>query len=269
MLAERLHRASGRPGPFVIRSLEAIPKGLEVAELLGHCKGAFTTAVGDRDGILTQSNRGTAFLDELGRATLEAQGALLGFLDRGRLTPVGGTRELVLDVRLIAATNARLEEMVAAGGFLADLLDRFGYYVIVTKPLRERRGEILPLAHSYLSKESEAIGRRTAPALSPAVQRLMLKAPWPGNVRDLVKLCEYLVGNAGDEAVVDDLPAGFLATVGVEAKETSEPLAERARRVIAECGGNKSEAARRLGKSRQHLHRILKEAGAAGVEACT
>lgn len=258
MLAERLHRASGRSGALVSRSLAAIPKGLEVAELLGHCKGAFTTAVADRDGVLTQSNRGTAFLDELGRATVEAQATLLGFLDRGRLTPVGGARELVLDVRLIAATNADLEAMVTAGNFLADLLDRFGYYVIVTKPLRERRGEILPLARQFLETESAAVGRPTSPILSAPVQRLLLKAPWPGNVRDLVKLCEYLVGNAGDNAGVEDLPPGFLATVGVTAEPTAEPLASRARRVLAECGGNKTEAARRLGKSRGHFYRILK-----------
>jgi psp operon transcriptional activator len=107
---------------------------------------------------------------------------------------VGGTRELVLDVRLIAATNVDLEAMVGTGKFLADLLDRFGYYVIVAEPLRERRGEILSLRRQYLERESAVLGRPAPPTLSPAAQRLLLKAPWPGNVRDLVKICEYLVG---------------------------------------------------------------------------
>lgn len=138
-LASQLHQASGRSGALVQRSLDAIPKGLEVAELVGHCKGAFTTALSDHDGILTQAHRGTAFLDELGRASLEAQSALLGLLDRGRLTPVGGVREVIVDVRVIAATNADLETMVEDGSFLADLLDRFGFYVIVMKPLRDRQ----------------------------------------------------------------------------------------------------------------------------------
>jgi DNA-binding NtrC family response regulator len=258
MLAERLHRASGRPGPLINRSLEAIPKGLEIAELLGHCRGAFTTAVADREGILTQANRGTAFLDELGRASLEAQGALLGFLDRGRITPVGGSREVPLDVRLIAATNADLEAMISTGSFLPDLLDRFGYYVIVTQPLRDRRGEILGLAAQFLESESNGIGRASTPRLAPGVERLFLEAPWPGNVRDLVKLCQYLVGNAGEEAGIEDLPPGFLRTLGMRAESEYEPLAARARRVVAECGGNKTEAARKLGRSRGHLHRILK-----------
>ena len=241
------------------RSLEAIPKGLEVAELLGHCRGAFTTAVADHDGILTQSNRGTAFLDELGRATLEAQAALLGFLERGRLTPVGGRRELTLDVRVIAATNADLEALVDAERFLADLRDRFGYYVIYTTPLRDRRGDIISLCLQYLQKESAAIHRPTVPTLTSAVRRLLLEAPWPGNVRDLVKVCEYLVGNARDQVEVDDLPPSFLKTLGLRADRTADSIGVRARRVVEECGGNKTEAARRLGKSRAHLYRILNQ----------
>jgi two-component system, NtrC family, response regulator AtoC len=256
-LAERLHRASGRRGPMIYRSLEAIPKGLEVAELLGHAKGAFTTAHADRRGILEQANGGTAFLDELGRATLDAQAALLGFLDCSRLTPVGSVRELTLDVRLIAATNTDLESAVASEKFLPDLLDRFGYYVIVMTPLRERRVLILPLARRLLERECHSIGRARPPQLSAPVESLLLRAPWPGNVRELVKLCEYLVGNAGDEAQIADLPPGFLARLGLTAEPVQAPLVERARRMVVECEGNKSEAARRLGKSRGHISRLL------------
>ena len=257
-LAARLHKASGRSGPFVTGSLAQVPKGMEVPELLGHSRGAFTSAVADRKGLFERAHGGTAFLDELGRASPEAQSALLGFLDHGRLTRVGGVRELILDVRLIAATNADLEAMVTEGTFLADLLDRFGYYVITLKPIRERREQILPLARSLLERESRAVGRDSSPLLSAEVQRLMVRAPWPGNLRDLVKLCEYLAGTAGDEVGVASLPPRFLATLGIETDAPEEPLAVRARRMLDVCGGNKTEAARRLRTSRQHLHRVLK-----------
>jgi len=256
--ASRVHAASGRPGRFVDASMAHTVRGLEVAELLGHCRGAFTSAIADREGAFERAHRGTLLLDELGRASLEAQGAMLGFLDHGRVTRVGGLCELVLDVRVIGATNADLETMVAAGTFLADLVDRFGYYVITLPPLRERRGEILPLAAELLDRECMAIGRSVPPRLAPAVLRAMLKAPWRGNVRDLVKLSQYLAGNAGDAAGLDDLPADFLASIGMTGGNQAEPLAVRARRAVEDCGGNKSEAARRLGVSRAHLHRVLK-----------
>ena len=257
-LASELHRASGRSGLLVNASMAAIPKGLELAELFGHCRGAFTTALADRDGVITQAHRGTVFLDELGRASLEAQSALLGFLDHGRLKPIGSTRELILDVRVIAASNADLAQMVEAGTFLPDLIDRMGYHVIEMKPLRDRRGDILPLTHRILKRESARLGRDRPPVLSPALQRVLLKAPWPGNLRDLVKLCEYLAGSAGDEVAMGDLPEMF-CTGGEGRSRADESLAAAARRTVDACGGNKTEAARRLGKSRGHLHRLLKQ----------
>ena len=257
-LAARIHKASGRLGPFVTGSLAQIPKGMEVAELLGHCRGAFTSAVVDRKGLFERAHSGTAFLDELGRASPETQNALLGFLDHGRLTRVGGVCELILDARLIAATNANLDAMVAEGTFLADLLDRFGYYVLKLTPIRDRREEILPLARMILERESRVLRRERPPILSTEVERLMLGAPWPGNLRDLVKLCEYLAGTAGDEVGVASLPPRFLSTLGIEPDAPEEPLAVRARRMLDVCGGNKTEAARRLRTSRQHLHRVLR-----------
>lgn len=263
-LAEEIHRASGRTGRFVARSLEAIPRGLEIAELLGHRRGAFTGAVADRAGAIAQADRGTVFLDELGRASLEAQGALLGFLDHGHLAPVGATREVACDARVVAATNANLETMVAQGSFLADLLDRFGYYVIVIRPLRDRREEILPLTRSLLERESRACGRDT-PELTGEVKELLRKAPWPGNIRELVKLCQYVVGNAGLEAEIEHLPPTFLLSIGKQPPDPIEPLALRARRMLETCGGNKTEAARRLGKSRGHFYRLLHAARGAAA----
>jgi psp operon transcriptional activator len=256
-LARHIHQLSGRAGEFVTASLAEMTSGLELDRMLGHTRGSFTSAVGDHRGVLLRADRGTAFLDELGKASLQAQGALLGFLDHGRITPIGSERDLILNLKLVAATNADLETMVRLGTFLHDLLDRFGYYVIVMKPLRDRRSEILPLAQDLLATEWQRNGRPGVPGLNHEVQRCLLEAPWPGNVRELVKLVEYLAGNAGVEITLGDLPPAFLATLGLQPNDVLEPFSIRARRMLEECGGNKSEAARRLGKSRGHLHRIL------------
>jgi psp operon transcriptional activator len=260
-LARHLHQLSGRSGPFVVLSLAEVSSELVRDELAGHVRGSFTTAVCDHKGVLQRADQGTAFLDELGRAPLDAQDKLLGFLDHGRITPIGAERELSLNVKLLAATNADLEAMVTQGTFQADLLDRFGYYVITLKPLRDRRDQILPLASALLQRECD-LNRRHCPVVTREVETLLLQAPWPGNVREVVKLMEFLAGNAGDEITAADLPAAFLATLGLEPWRELEPLAVRASRMVEACGGNKSEAARRLGKSRGHLHRILASARA-------
>lgn len=260
-LAARMHFLSERRGILVDGSFAHMAEGRAVADLLGHRKGSYTGAYCDRAGLIERADRGTLFLDELGRASLEAQTTMLGFLDHRQITRLGASEEKRLDVRLIAATNAELEGMVSTGAFLADLLDRLGDYRITLAPLRERRGQILPLAHEFLKREAVLIGRAAPPLLAPGLRRALLKAPWPGNIRELVKVCEYLVGNASDEADVQDLPPRFLATLGLTASLSSEPLGVRAQRAIQECGGNKAEAARVVGISRAHLYRVLRAAG--------
>lgn len=146
--------------------------------------------------------------------------------------------------------------MVAKGEFRDELLARFGDYVLRLSPLRQRRDEILPLAQLFLERESGLIGR-VAPSLDSQVEALLRSAPWRYNVRGLRNVCRYLVGNAGTIALPADLPPSFLASVGREAATADEPLLHRARRVLLECGGVKSAAARRLGISRGHLYRVL------------
>lgn len=265
-LAAELHRLSGREGRFVNGSFAQMQKGLELAELLGHRKGAFTGALFNRPGLLERAHGGTTFLDELGRASPEAQSALLGFLDHGRVTPIGGTQELILNTRLIAATNADIDAKAQEGLFSPDLLDRFGFYRVDLPPLRDCRDDIMRLALLFLARESRALGR-VAPVIGPAVERLLLTARWRGNVRELQKLCEYVVGNAGDRLEPGDLPPAFLASVGLastDPRAMKETIGLRARRVLAECGGNRSETARRLGISRPHLYRVLSRAPAEG-----
>lgn len=255
VLAREIHGLSGRRGPFLECSLAQVPEQLQDSEIRGSVRGAYTGAE-NRAGPFEAATHGTVFLDELGCARKPAQGTLLHIVETRSVARVGETLHRRLDFRLIAATNADLVAMVAAGEFRADLLARLGYYVVRLLPLRERRADILPLVALHLEGEATRCGRR-APALSAGVRRLLERAPWPGNIRDLRSVCEYLAGNAGDEAGIRDLPAEFLGTMGVSAERWAESPAERARRVVKECGGNRSAAARKLGISRGHLYRLI------------
>lgn len=255
-LALRMHVQSGRRGAFVDFSMAQVAANMEVAELCGYRRGAFTGADQPFEGIFEQAHLGTAFLDELGLTSLTAQGVLLKILDTKSVRRIGENRVRRVDFRLIAATNADLGGMTRDRAFLAELVARFGFYVITLPPLRARRADILPLAMRFLEVESARCRRLELPRLSSAVVRILMRAPWPGNIRDLENVCAYLVGNAPAEARVADLPPAFLATLGMDPSRAAEPLAERARRLVTETG-SKAEAARRLRISRGHLYRVL------------
>lgn len=263
VLAEWIHCASGRTGRFVSLSLAQLSDGLEGDDLRGHVRGAFTGAEGSHKGAFEQAHGGTLLLDELGRSSLRTQGVLLRQLEVGRVLPQGGERDIPVDVRVIAATNSDLEAMVAAGSFLADLVDRFGYYEIRMPPLRERRGDILPMLKLFLERECADAGR-PAPRISAEVARVFLKAPWPDNVRGLVKMAEYLAISDSAEIGIADLPAVFLERIGLRSDSRHESLHDRALRALAKSGGNKTETARRLSISRGHLYRVLRAAGPSG-----
>jgi len=257
VLARRVHAESGRAGDLVTLPMSHLPEAQQVVVMTGATRGAYPGLDRERKGAFARAHRGTLLLDELGLASLEAQGTLLPILDTGRLTPLAANCELVVDVRVIGATNADLEWQVERGTFLQDLLDRFGYFQINLLALRDRRGDILPSVASHLEAASATFGR-AAPALSPSLKRALLKAPWRGNLRQVQNVARYLAVNAGATASVGDLPRQFLAECGLE-DGGPEPLSERARRVLADCLGNKAEAARHLRISRGHLYRVLKQ----------
>lgn len=263
-LAAHLHRESGRSGSMVEVLIPQLPAGLEAGELLGHTRGSFTGAVGDQHGSFERAHRGTLFLEELGLASRTVQLILLNLLDRNVVTRVGASRGHHVDLRVVAATNIDLEDLVQRGGFAADLLDRFGHYRMLLPPLRERRGVILPLVRRGLEREWRRLGRTDVAELTPPVAQVLMRAPWAGNLRDVQSVCAYLAGNAGQVIRVDDLPPVFLATVGVRAGDLEDDQA-RIRRVIAESGGNHTLAARRLGMSRATLYRRLGQ-GSGGSE---
>ena len=258
-LARHIHELSGRSGAFVHESAAAIPEHLEVAHLGGHARGSFTGAVADRMGLLEAAHGGTFFLDELALASPRVQEILLQVLD-GQLRRLGEVRDRRIDVRLIAATNIELVELIERGEFRRDLLERFGYLVLRMPPLAERRDEILPLADHFFRSESERLGLTARPILSAEVRACLLAAPWSGNIRELEAVCRYAILHAApnEEIVLADLPPEFLASAGeVLQFRHQRSLAERARLALAETQGNKAAAARLLGISRRHMHRIL------------
>jgi DNA-binding NtrC family response regulator len=243
--------------------MAGVPASLEYSHLAGHARGAFTGAHTDQPGLIEVAHNGTLFLDEIGIASATVQAILLELLDEGTLRRVRETRRRLVDVRLIAATNEDLEAMARAGTFRRDLLGRFGDLRIFLPPLRERTDEILPLVEHYLGQEASHVGRDRPPILSQAVCDCFLAAPWDDNVREVRAVCRYLVLHAPKERPAEpcDLPSRFISSLGCLGEARAEvSLVQRAREAIERAGGNKAQAARELGVSRQHLYRLLKQA---------
>jgi two-component system, NtrC family, nitrogen regulation response regulator GlnG len=217
LVARAVHERSGRRGaPFVAVNLGAIPRDLAAAELFGAHKGAYTGATRDREGFFRAADGGTLFLDEVGEASAEVQVLLLRVLETGKLYPVGSSSPVAVDVRLIAATDANLEERIQQGAFKAPLLHRLSGYEIKIPPLRERREDIGALFCSFAQQELSAIGEAARltptdpyvePWLPPVLAARLIQYAWPGNVRQLRNVTRQLViGSRGRPCLQIDLP---------------------------------------------------------------
>ena len=209
IIARHVHDLSQRAGqPFVAVNCGAFSPTLIESELFGHERGAFTGAVGDKPGWFEAAQGGTLFLDEIGDLPLALQVKLLRVLQEREVVRLGAKRSIPVNVRLVAATNVRLEEAVAAGTFRADLFYRIAVAKMTLAPLRERPGDILPLAHHFLdayAKAGPVPGPR--PCLTPAAAQALLAHPWPGNIRELENAIHYAVLVCHDGRVTpDDLP---------------------------------------------------------------
>ncbi|SAK97916.1 two component, sigma54 specific, Fis family transcriptional regulator [Caballeronia temeraria] len=272
--ARVLHRASARAGgPFVAVNCAAIPDDLLESELFGHGKGAFTGAYADRRGRLEEAHGGTLFLDEIGDMPLAMQAKLLRVLQERQVTPLGTNRAVNIDVRIVAATHRDLNQMVSAGTFRQDLLYRLNVIPLHMPPLRERVADILPLAEHFLStiaSSADAVRKH----LSADAQRLLVALAWPGNVRELANAMERASALApGPLLTRDDF--AFLFDAAVTADDAipaslaelplSEAVARLERALIARAlvlaHGNRAEAARRLGISRQSLYTRMASLG--------
>lgn len=267
LVARALHRASARSArPFVAVNCAAIPAELMESELFGHVKGAFTGATADRLGRFREADGGTLFLDEIGDMPLATQAKILRVLQEREITPVGGTRVLPVDVRVVAATHRDLPAAVAEGRFREDLWYRLQVVSLVLPPLRERLGDVLLLAEHFLRR----IGGVAPKRLSAAAARRLVGHRWPGNVRELRNAMERAAIMAHGKFIelehIDLQPAAVSAGVdiawdGTLANAVAQVEREMVRRALVETGGNRAEAARRLGLSRQQLYRKLAEHG--------
>ena len=185
LIAGLIHRLSGRrSGPFVKFNCTAIPAGLLESELFGHERGAFTGAIAQRTGRFQLANNGTLLLDEIGDLPLDLQPKLLRVLEEQTFERIGSTQTIRSDVRVIAATNRPLEELVEAGEFRADLYYRLDVFPIDLPPLRERIEDIPLLVRHFVAHHARNVGRRID-AISPDVMETLVRYPWPGNVREL------------------------------------------------------------------------------------
>ncbi|MGR8920554.1 MAG: sigma-54-dependent transcriptional regulator [Gammaproteobacteria bacterium] len=266
--ARLLHQHSARAGrPFVHVDCAALPKDLIEAELFGHVKGAFTSAVGERTGLIEAAEDGVVFLDEIGEIPLELQAKLLAVLERRTLRRIGSSHERATRAWFVAATNRDVDEMVASGTLRSDLYFRLNVLTIELPPLRERGGDAALLARSFADELARRYGIDGCELTADAVAALT-RYPWPGNVRELSHVIEravLLAGNGVIDAATLALPggtaaapagAGLAALDDMTLEEVEKLMIERA---LAATGGNVSEAARRLGITRMAMrYRVQK-----------
>jgi DNA-binding NtrC family response regulator len=260
VVARTIHRVGARStGPFLALNCAAIPPDLLESELFGHVKGAFTGAVMERKGAFRDADGGTLFLDEIGDMELAMQAKILRALQERVVTPVGG-RPQKIDVRIIAATHRDLEQWVKQGRFREDLFYRLNVVPINLRPLRSRVADILPLAEYFLSLASSPNKR-----LSEDAVRRLTGHGWPGNVRELrnamervAVMCRSDIVTAPDLDFLAASTAHEAGESGAANNDLSSAVETLERRMIAqalsESGGNRAEAARRLGIHRQLLH---------------
>jgi len=266
LAAHALHANSKRSTkPFVPINCAALTETLLESELFGHEKGAFTGAIGKKQGKLEVANEGTIFLDEIGEMTLPMQSKLLRFLQDHKIEPLGGTRSMELDVRVIAATNRNLDEAIKLGTFRADLYHRLNVVKVTMPPLRDRPEDI-PLLASYFTAKYAKECKRAVAGISPEARTLLQSYDWPGNVRELENAIERAVVLGSHETIgPEDLPRRVLDaadnTAGISVKY-HEAVKDAKRQLIMkaleQAKGNYTEAAKALGIHPNNLHRIIR-----------
>lgn len=250
--ARTLHSLSDRSDqPFVPVNCAAIPPDMMESEFFGHLVGAFTGATAGREGLFTHAQGGTLFLDEIGELPLPMQSKLLRVLEDRRVRPVGSEREVPVDLRFVFATNAELEKEVEAGRFRADLFYRINVMQIRLPPLKDRENDVQELATLFMRKLSQQLGMPQV-MISGSVRASLARYDWPGNVRELRNLIERSL-------ILGMFPDDFGGHTSGDGAVAAGSLAEMERRhilaVLREAGGNKDEAARRLGISRKTIDR--------------
>lgn len=261
--------------PFVAVHCGAIPENLLESELFGHTKGSFTGAIRDKIGKFEAANQGTIFLDEIGTLPMHLQIKLLRVLQEQEVERIGSNRQIKLDVRVISATNANLEEEVKKGNFREDLFYRLNVIPILLPPLRERTEDILPLVRHFLEKYCRSMKRSKMVLTKEAIEALEMH-DWPGNVRELENTVERIVAlTEGDHITLDDLPSNMAkaygSTAGLPTRVTTagidlpKTVSEIEMKMISEAleiaGGVKAKAAALLNLNRTTLVEKMRRLG--------
>ena len=261
VLARAIHRASRREErPFVAVNCGAIPGELLESELFGHARGAFTGAVQAHKGLFQAADGGTLFLDEIGDMPLPLQVKLLRVLQEGEVRPVGSTQSVPVDVRMISATHRDLDEQKAAGLFREDLYYRLNVVSLRLPPLSERREDIPLLAAYFLRKLAERY-HKPIPTLAPEAMALLVAAPWPGNVRQLLNLLEQALALAPTSMI----PATLVQNALKEDAAALVPFEEARKsferdylvRLLKITGGNVTQAAQLAKRNRTEFYKLL------------
>ncbi len=267
LVAAAIHRLSPRArGPFIPVNCSAIPADLIESELFGHVRGAFTGAVSDSSGLFRSANDGSLFLDEIVELPTTLQAKLLRVLQDMEVRPVGSSKSIPVDVRVVAATNRDLEQAMAQGALRQDLYYRLDVVRVSLPPLRERREDIPALVHHFIRRFNAKL-RRTVRGISPEALAALVTHDFPGNVRELENIVEraFAMG-VRDQITLADLPTLGRAPVVAIADEGSVPKLEQVERelifkALAVFNDDKAAAAEALGISRRTIYRRLREYG--------
>jgi sigma-54-specific transcriptional regulator len=288
-VARHIHEQSKRTGPFVAVNCGALSQSLAEAELFGHQAGAFTGATETRAGWFEAANNGTLFLDEVGDLPLSLQVKLLRVLQEREVVRVGSRKAVALNVRLVAATNIDLARAVAAGNFRLDLYYRLNVATFNLPPLRERRGDILPLIEYFIGIYTQRL-QLPIPTLLPETKNALLHYSWPGNIRELENIVHVALLIAADnvirpenlrfsamplpqsaethstpiDVIAKQLDRLFLSPPQELYKQLEELIVKRA---FNYCAGNQVQTAKLLGVSRNILRTQLKHFGLIGSDS--
>ncbi|MDX1719565.1 MAG: sigma-54 dependent transcriptional regulator [Salegentibacter mishustinae] len=261
LVARAIHyKGSFAQNPFVAVNCGAIPENLLESELFGSTKGAYTGASETRDGYFQAANGGTIFLDEIGTASLAVQVRLLRVLQEKEVRKLGARNSEKIQVRVIAATNSDLREMVEKGSFREDLYYRLNVVDILTPPLRERKEDILPLAKTFLEKYQRDYGK-SGLKLSDKTVEILKRYNWPGNIRELENVIQRAIIMSENEILPQDLPASVkyqIPTVDEELVALKEVEKKHILKVLAAVDQNKSKAAEILQIDRKTLREKIK-----------
>ena len=271
LVARAIHRESSRAArPFVELNCAAIPEELIESELFGHTKGAFTGATQAKQGKFEQADGGTLMLDEVGDMSLKVQSKVLRVLEQQRFEPVGSNKPVEVDVRIIAATNKRLDEEIERGAFRADLFYRLNVIPFQLPPLRERKEDLPALVDHFNARYSVSYGRAPKRFAEDALERFA-SHDWPGNVRELRNTIERVVIMCStDDVTSADLPKLGVSETAAAATPASFASYREGREAyereyilkkLAESDGNVSRTAEAMGIDRSHLYRRMKSLG--------